>query len=98
MGYADVSRLYANGQKDKATRILADLHSRDRDINSPLIQLEIQEIETHISVSGADKRWWDFRQLFNTAAGRYRFGLCSIVSVWGQLSGNGLITCESTLV
>jgi MFS family permease len=62
------------------------------DPHSPLIQLEIQEIEANISLSGADKRWWDFRALFNSAGNRYRFGLCAIVSCWGQLSGNGLIT------
>lgn len=53
------------------------------------------EIEEFISVSGADKRFWDFRQLFKGAGNRYRFGLCVIVSCWGQLSGNGLITCKS---
>jgi hypothetical protein len=62
------------------------------DPHSPLIQLEIQEIEANISTSGADKRWWDFRAIFNSAGNRYRFGLCAIVSIWGQLSGNGLIT------
>jgi len=57
-----------------------------------MIRLEIQEIEERISLDGADKRWWDFRILFSTRASRYRFGLCAIVSCWGQLSGNGLIT------
>jgi MFS family permease len=27
-----------------------------------------------------------------TGANRYRFWLCAITSIWGQLSGNGLIT------
>jgi sugar porter (SP) family MFS transporter len=84
--------LYSRGHKEKAAEILARLHSRDQDVNSPLIQIEIQEIEANISLSGADKRFWDFRALFRTAAARYRFVLCAIVSVWGQLSGNGLIT------
>jgi hypothetical protein len=75
-------------------QILTRLHSRDQDPHSPLIQIEIQEIEANISLSGADKRFWDFRALFRTAAARYRFGLCAITSCWGQLSGNGLITCE----
>lgn len=84
--------LYSRGHKERAVSILAKLHSRDMDPHSPLIQLEIQEIEANISLSGADKRWWDFRAIFNSAANRYRFGLCAIVSCWGQLSGNGLIT------
>lgn len=84
--------LYTRGKKERAVAILAKLHSRDNNINSPLVQLEIQEIEENISLSGADKRFWDFRALFRTAAARYRFMLCAIVSCWGQLSGNGLIT------
>ena len=88
------SRLYAHGRKEQAVQVLARLHSRDYDVHSPLILLEIQEIEANISITGADKRFWDFRALFRTAASRYRFGLCVIVSIWGQLSGNGLITCE----
>lgn len=90
--------LYVRGRKDEAVTILAQLHSRDNDINSPLIQLEIQEIEENISLNGADKRFWDFRALFRNAASRYRFGLCAIVSCWGQLSGNGLITCGYRLI
>lgn len=85
--------LYANGKKELAVKHMAYLHTRNNDINSPMVQLEIQEIEEFISVFGADKRWWDFRALFNTGANRYRFGLCAMVSCWGQLSGNGLITC-----
>ena len=87
--------LYTRGSKERAVAILARLHSRDNDIMSPLVQLEIQEIEENISLTGADKRFWDFRALFRTAAARYRFMLCAIVSCWGQLSGNGLITCQS---
>lgn len=86
--------IYSRGDTQRARRILADLHSRDRDINSPLIAFEIEEIEESISLDGADKRWWDFRRLVNTAPNRYRLGLCFMVSVYGQLSGNGLITCK----
>ncbi|ORY30407.1 general substrate transporter [Naematelia encephala] len=84
--------LYSRGHTEKAVQILARLHSRDNDINSPLIKLEIQEIEVNIDMAGADKRFWDFRALFRTSASRYRFMLCAVVSCWGQLSGNGLIT------
>lgn len=86
--------IYSRGDTQRARQILADLHSRDRDVNSPLIAFEIEEIEESISLDGADKRWWDFKRLVNTGANRYRLGLCFMVSVYGQLSGNGLITCE----
>lgn len=64
--------LYTRGKKDQAIEILARLHSKDMDVNSPLIKLEIEEIEVNISVDGSDQRWWDFRALFNTFGNRYR--------------------------
>lgn len=79
--------LYARGQEDKAVQILAKLHSRTQDPNSPLIQLELQEITEAISLDGADRKFWNVKELFNTRAARYRAGLCFLVSVGGQLSG-----------
>jgi MFS family permease len=90
--------LYSRGKTEQATLVLAKLHSRDRDVNSPMVRLQISEFEENISLSGADKRWWDFRQIFKTRAHRYRFGLCCIIAIWGTLSGNGLITCRSLCV
>ena len=86
--------LYSRGHKEKATKIMARLHSRDKDVNSPLIRLQIGEIEENISLDGADKRWWDFRTLLRNRASRYRFGMAAIISVWGTFSGNDLITCK----
>ena len=85
--------LYARGRKDQAIAILAKYHSKNNDIDSPLIRLEVQEIEENISVNGADRQWWNFKRLFDSRSNRYRFGLCAIISAWGQLAGNGLITC-----
>ncbi|KZT60194.1 general substrate transporter [Calocera cornea HHB12733] len=90
--------LYSRGHTDRAARILADLHSENRDVNSPLIQLELREIEEVIQLDDATKHWWDFRPLFHNAASRYRIYLCIIVSIWGQLSGNGLITYYLTVL
>jgi hypothetical protein len=87
--------LYARGQKDKARRVLAEFHTRDGDLYSPLVELEIAEFEENISMEGGDRRFWDFKCLFKDFGSRYRFGLCFMVSVWGQLSGNGLVTCKS---
>ncbi|KAF8895382.1 CobB/CobQ-like glutamine amidotransferase domain-containing protein [Infundibulicybe gibba] len=60
------------GKTAEARKILATYHSSDGDINSPLIDLEMEEIEDKIIVDGSDKRWWDFRPLFTTRADRYR--------------------------
>ena len=88
-------RLYAKGRREEAEQVLAYFHSRDNDVNSPLIRLEMQEITAQISQDGADKRWWDFRPLFNSPGNRYRFML-SVTNVYGsQFAGNGAITSQS---
>ena len=87
--------LYARGRKEEAIAVLARYHSATGDVNSPLIQLQVAEIEESISLDGGDRRFWDFRCLFNSRSNRYRFGLCAMISCWGQLAGNGMITCMS---
>ena len=46
--------LYAQGKSDQARRILANFHSQNADINSPLVNLEMEEIEEAIKLDGAD--------------------------------------------
>ena len=84
--------LYARGKKEEARKVLAKFHSKTGDPRSPLIDLEIMEFESNIDMKGTDRQFWNFTTLFNTFGARYRFGLCILVSIWGQLSGNGLIT------
>ncbi|KIJ54593.1 hypothetical protein M422DRAFT_24530 [Sphaerobolus stellatus SS14] len=84
--------LYANGKPEKARELLAKLHSHNADIKSPIVDLEIEEIEERITLDGADKRFWDFRPLFRTKSDRRRTGLVVMIGAFGQLSGNGLIT------
>ncbi|KAF8908874.1 general substrate transporter, partial [Gymnopilus junonius] len=84
--------LYSVGRADKAREILARFHSSTNDIKSPLVDLEMSEIEEKIQIDGADKRWWDFRPLFTTRADRYRAYMVILIGTFGQLSGNGLIT------
>lgn len=86
--------LYARGHRDQAVEILAKYHSKNGDIESPIVRLEIQEIEAAISLEGGDRQFWNFKKVFDSPANRCRFGLCAMISCWGQLAGNGLITCE----
>lgn len=85
--------LYSRGRRDEAIRILAKYHSKNGDPDSPVVKLEIQEIETSISLTGGDKQFWNFKKVFDSPSNRYRFGLCAMISCWGQLAGNGMITC-----
>ncbi|KAH9480303.1 Lactose permease [Psilocybe cubensis] len=81
--------LYSIGKTEQARKILARFHSSTNDPNSPLVDLEMREIEEKIQIDGADKTWWDFRPLFTTRAERYKAYMVILI---GQLSGNGLIT------
>jgi hypothetical protein len=85
--------LFAQGRVEQARDVLAKYHSKTKDRHSPLIELELAEFEENISQSGSDKEFWNFKTLFATRGDRYRFGLCMMVAVWGQLAGNGLLTC-----
>ncbi|KAJ7935620.1 general substrate transporter [Mycena leptocephala] len=84
--------LYTRGKPEQARQILARFHSSNGDPNSPLVSLEIEEIEETIALNGADKKWWDFRPLFRTRSDRGRTFMVIIIGFFGQLSGNGLIT------
>ncbi|THV05304.1 general substrate transporter [Dendrothele bispora CBS 962.96] len=84
--------LYSVGKQEQARMILAKYHSRTGDLDSPLVNLEMEEIEEKIEVEGQEKRWWDFRPLFRTKADRYRAYMVILIGTFGQLSGNGMIT------
>lgn len=83
--------LMAQGRRDDAERVLAQLHgegSRD----NPFVRLQMAEMDSRIDQNGADKRWWDYRDLFNTHAARRRM-ICVIGMAWfGQYSGNALVS------
>ena len=64
---------------------MAKLHSANNDIHSPVVEIEMEEIEEMISLNGTDKRFWDFRSLFKTASDRYRSGMVIMIGAFGQL-------------
>lgn len=41
---------------DKARALLAKLHSNTGDINSPLVNIEVDEIEEKVALDGADSQ------------------------------------------
>jgi hypothetical protein len=61
----------SHSEHDKALDVLAEYHG-EGDRNSPIVQLEYREMLQEISKSGSDKRWWDYRELYNTREARYR--------------------------
>jgi Sugar (and other) transporter len=63
--------LISHGKPDEALRVLAEYHG-EGDQDSPIVQLEYSEMIEEITQNGADKRWWDYQELFNTRETRYR--------------------------
>lgn len=83
--------LIANDRHEEALNTMAKYHgegSRD----SPIVQLEYKEMCEDISVTGSDKRWWDYRELFNSREQRYRTMLVFAMGFFGQWSGNGPVS------
>jgi len=50
------------------------------------VQLELREMLEDISMTGSDKRWWDYRELFNSRETRYRTVLVIAMAFFGQVS------------
>ena len=68
----------SHSKHEKALDVLAKYHG-EGDRNSPIVQLEYREMLCEISKSGSDKRWWDYRELYNTHEARYRSMLVLLV-------------------
>ncbi len=65
------SRWFAHDRPDKAKEILVKYHG-DGNPDSPMVALEMAEMQEVVSATGSDKRFWDFRDLFNSPGARYR--------------------------
>ncbi|KAJ7778389.1 general substrate transporter [Mycena metata] len=85
--------LMSVGRKEEARDVLARYHGNG--MVSPLVILELRELEASIS-TGSDKGWYmprdffDYSELFNSRAARYRTFLTSWLGICCQLSGGGL--------
>lgn len=49
--------LYSVGKKEEARKILAKYHSATNDLHSPIVDLEMSEIEEKIEVDGQDSEY-----------------------------------------
>lgn len=80
--------------KDRAEEglaILAKYHG-DGNPNSALVQLEYREIMEETTIDRNSNPWWDFRELGNTRAARYRLAMVIGMSFFGQWSGNNVVS------
>ncbi|KAK4193163.1 putative transporter [Podospora australis] len=81
--------LMANDREAEAIEFLVKYHG-NKDPNSKLVQLEVEEMREGIKLDGIDKTWWDYRPLFLSHNGRWRMAQVLMISIFGQFSGNGL--------
>ncbi|KAJ6444462.1 lactose permease [Purpureocillium lavendulum] len=81
--------LYVHDKLSKCRDILVKYHGNDNP-DSLYVQLQLREFEEELEMDGADKRWWDYRCLFNSRAAVYRAILCAVaVSAFSQWTGQG---------
>ncbi|KAJ5691750.1 hypothetical protein N7462_001173 [Penicillium macrosclerotiorum] len=83
--------LMAQDRSEEAIQVLARYH-REGDASHPMVTLQIKEMQHQIIVDVADwsKKWWDYRELFNSHSARRRFICVAGMACFGQLSGNSL--------
>lgn len=83
--------LIANDRAEEALEILAKYHG-DGDRNDPIVQLQYREIMEDNAATKDENPWWDFRELFNTRAARYRLAMVIAMAFFGQWSGNNVVS------
>jgi MFS family permease len=90
--FADMSSgLIHKDRAEEGLAILAKYHG-DGNQNSALVQLEYHEIMEETTITRNDNPWWDFRELGNTRAARYRLAMVIGMSFFGQWSGNNVVS------
>ncbi|CAG8983551.1 hypothetical protein HYALB_00004352 [Hymenoscyphus albidus] len=83
--------LIANDRREEALAIFAKYHGDD-DENSPIVQLQYNEIINQLHETKNENPWWDFRELANTPNARYRLYMVIAMAFFGQWSGNNVVS------
>ncbi|KAK2761153.1 hypothetical protein FQN54_001674 [Arachnomyces sp. PD_36] len=81
--------LIAQGRTAEAEAVLARYHG-EGSASHPMVVLELKEMESQIMTDSSDKRWWDYRGLFNSHSARRRLICVLGMACFGQLSGNSI--------
>ncbi|KAB5549491.1 general substrate transporter [Coniochaeta sp. 2T2.1] len=83
--------LYVNNKKEAARAMLTKYHGLGNP-DSAWVSLQMREYEEFLDMNGSDKRWWDYRSLFNSRAANYRLGCNMCISIFGQWAGNAVLS------
>ena len=82
--------LVSKGKIDKARKILARYHTTSEDIDSPLVNAEITQIQDSLSL--IQTKPWDFSPLYKRKKDRYRLFLIFLYSFFQQWNGSNLFS------
>ena len=79
--------LFVHGKTEACREVLVRYHGNENP-DSLYVQLQLREFEEELELDGADKRWWDYRVLFNSRPALYRAIFCAVaVSAFSQWTG-----------
>ena len=84
--------LFQHGKTEAARAVLVEYHGAGN-TQSAVVALQLQEIAESVNLEEetSDKRWWDYRSLFNTRAMLYRVWLTLLITTFSQFIGGSVI-------
>nr|GAT60295.1 predicted protein [Mycena chlorophos] len=81
--------LVSVGQHERACRILSEYHG-NRDVDAPLVVLELRELAQSIKTDATKSAWWDYAALVRTRSDRHRSAVLLLLALTGQWAGVSL--------
>ncbi|KAJ5382784.1 Major facilitator superfamily domain general substrate transporter [Penicillium concentricum] len=80
------------GNREKAKEVVARYHTTSGDINEPLVEIVVRQMEESLEADTTGYRSsWDYRVFFTKVA-RYRLLVLILYSLFQQWNGGGIIT------
>ncbi|KAI1812425.1 lactose permease [Poronia punctata] len=92
--------LIHHDRAEEALAIFAKYHGEGNP-NSPIVQLQYREIVEEYQACRDENAWWDFRELVNTRAARYRFAMViamSFIGQWKMVAAAGISSTDTQLL
>jgi sugar porter (SP) family MFS transporter len=83
--------LIAHDRTEEGLAVMAKYHG-EGDESHPIVQLQYREIIEQQNLYADKNAWWDYRELYNTRAARYRLFMVIAMAFIGQWSGNNVIS------
>jgi hypothetical protein len=80
------------GNRDAAKRVLAKYHTTSGDVDQPLVNIIVKQMEASIENDRAGhQKFWDYSVFFKKTV-HYRLLVLALYSVFQQWNGGGIVT------